>query len=76
MFDRPNSLKIKAKGFFSARLTETIFSGSVIEAWGEVETSDGKTWKLLFHLHPEDDLSSGDQVEFDILPQFTAVIQV
>ncbi len=72
---RPNSLNINPHGAFTARLTETVFSGSIIEATGEVALSNGEQWKLLFHLHPEEDLSVGDLVHFDILPRFAAVVK-
>lgn len=72
---RPNGLRIYPGGTFSARLVETVFSGTVIEATAEIELTDGKRQNLLLHLHPEDGLQRGNQIHFDILPQFVAVVE-
>ncbi len=71
---RPNSLKMQADGSFSARLTEKIFSGPLIEAWGKVEISEGEPLNMLFHLPPEEDVPIGERVTFAILPRGTAVV--
>lgn len=71
---RPDSFELDAMGKVAGILTETTYGGDTVEAVLAVKSIGGSVKRLLVHIHPEENIRSGESARFTILPDFVAVI--
>ena len=71
---RPDSFELDAAGDVEGVLIETTYGGDTVEAVLAFHRIDGSVKRLLVHIHPEQNIQSGERARFTILPDFVAVI--
>ncbi len=70
---RPDGLEMAGDGHIIGTVKELTYTGESFDAIIEVEARTGNQ-DLLVHIHPEEDVKTGDLISFKVLPHFVAVV--
>ncbi|SES95190.1 iron(III) transport system ATP-binding protein [Natronincola peptidivorans] len=71
---RPDSIIKDANGHMEGRVKEFTYTGETIDAVITI-TSAGEEVDLLMHIHPEENIKTGEIIRFKLLPNFVAVVK-
>lgn len=62
-------------GAFRGRIKRTSYTGSAVEAVVEAQTASGTNRELVIHLSPQTPYGAGDELAFDVVPEFMSVVR-
>lgn len=62
-------------GAFRGRIKRTSYTGSAVEAVVEAQTASGAVRELVIHLSPQAPYGAGDELAFDVVPEFMSVVR-
>jgi len=71
---RPDSFELDKTGHIKGRIKSATYIGTSIDTKVEIKLPNGKTIDLLTHIHPEENISTGDLISIKILPEFVSII--
>ncbi len=72
---RPDGLRLAPEGSLIGQIQDLTYSGERYQAVVRIQTTDGQSVDLISHIHARHGVCLGNQIRFEVLPEFTAVIQ-
>ncbi len=71
---RPCGFERNDQGAIRGTIIKSIFTGDNTDAVLRVQMAGGEHRDLMVHLHPEDTVKQGQEVRFEVIPYFVAVV--